>query len=289
MKRWSATLLLVGVTVIWGWTFVIVANAIAVYGVMPFLAIRFTIAAVTALLFWGRTLDRSSLRAGLLIGLIPATGYLLQTWGLRFTTATNAGLITGLFVVLAPIADRVFYNRRLRPTAWLSVGISLIGMSLLTGRLPTQLALGDLLVFGCALAFGLHIAVLSHHTPRHEPRALATAQMLSMALLFLLLWPATANITFPPREVYFALILTGVVASTLAYAIQTAAQRILSTVQTALILTLEPVFAGIFGLWLAGEHLNLIQSLGAALIIVAVLLAEILPLIGSRKLREVED
>ena len=281
MKRWSATLLLIGVAVVWGWTFVIVVNAIAVYGVMPFLAVRFTIAAAAALLLWGRHLDGRSLRAGLLIGLIPAAGYLLQTWGLRFTTATNAGLITGLFVVLAPIADRIFYKRRLLSTAWLSIGLSLVGMSLLTGRLPTQLALGDFLVFGCALAFGLHIAVLSHHTPRHDPRALSTAQMLGMALLFLLLWPVTAPVGPPPPEVYFALILTGVVASALAYAIQTAAQQVLSTVQTALILTLEPVFAGVFGIWLAGERLNLSQSLGALLIIIAVLLAEILPLIGA--------
>lgn len=289
MKRWSATLLLIGVTVVWGWTFVIVANAIAVYGVMPFLAVRFSIAALTALLLWGRHLDRASLKAGLLIGLIPAAGYLLQTWGLRFTTATNAGLITGLFVVLAPIADRILYQRRLRPTAWISVGLSLVGMSLLTGRLPTELALGDVLVFGCALSFGLHIAVLSRHTPHHEPRALATSQMLSMAIVFLLLWPSTTRLSFPPPEVYFALILTGIVASTLAYGIQTAAQRVLSTVQTALILTLEPVFAGFFGIWLAGERLNLSQSLGAVLIIIAVLLAEILPLLGKPKLREEED
>jgi len=289
LTRWPATLLLVGVTVVWGWTFVVVAQAISAYGVMPFLAVRFLIAALTSLLLWGRHLDRKSLITGMLIGLIPGAGYLLQTWGLRFTTATNAGLITGLFVVLAPVADRIFYGRRLRSVAWLSIGLSLIGMSLLTGRLPTELAAGDLLAFGCAMAFGLHIAVLARHTSHHDPRALSTAQMLGMALLFLFLWPATAELSPPPPEIYFALFLTGVVASTLAYAIQTAAQQVLSTVQTALILTLEPVFAGFFGIWLAGERLNLLQSMGALLIIGAVLLAEILPQSTTDRLREAED
>lgn len=281
MKVWSATLLLISVTIVWGWTFVVVEQAIAIYGVMAFLAIRFLIAGATTSLIWGRYLRWSSLISGMLISLVLGSGYLLQTWGLRFTTATNAGLITGLFVVLAPLADRLIFRSRLRKTVWLTITLSLIGMSLLTGRLPTRLALGDLLVFGCALAFGLHIAILSHVTPKHDPRGLTTAQMLGMALIFLLLWPLTGDIRLPPREVYFALILTGVAASALAYAIQTAAQRVLSTVQTALILTLEPVFAGIFGIWLAGERLNFTQFFGALLILAAVLLAEIAPLLGN--------
>ncbi|MCK5379255.1 MAG: EamA family transporter, partial [Acidobacteria bacterium] len=95
MKPWLATLLLIGITAVWGWTFVIVGSAVAVYGVMGFLAIRFLIAAVATTAVWGRHMTLRTLRSGAAIGLILAVGYLLQTWGLKYTTATNAGLITG--------------------------------------------------------------------------------------------------------------------------------------------------------------------------------------------------
>ncbi len=281
MKPWLATLLLIGVTAVWGWTFVIVGSAVAVYGVMGFLAIRFLIAGVATAAVWGRHMTLRTLRSGATIGLILAVGYLLQTWGLKYTTATNAGLITGLFVVLAPIIDRVIYGTRLHASAWTAIVLSLIGMTLLTGRLPTELALGDLLVFGCAFAFGTHIAVLSHHSTRHEPGALATAQMIGLAVIFVFLWPLTEEVVAPPKEVWFALALTGLVASALAYAIQTSAQRVLSTVKTAVVLTLEPVFAGLFGFLLAGERLEPSQFLGAALIFGAVLMSEFAPLIGG--------
>ncbi|RLE17156.1 MAG: EamA/RhaT family transporter [Acidobacteria bacterium] len=286
MKPWLATLLLIGVTAVWGWTFVIVGSAVAVYGVMGFLAIRFLIAGVATAAVWGRHMTLRTLRTGAAIGLILAVGYLLQTWGLKYTTATNAGLITGLFVVLAPIIDRLIYGTKLHTSAWVAVGLSIIGMTLLTGRLPTQLALGDVLVFGCAFAFGTHIAVLSHHSTRHEPGALATAQMVGLAVIFVFLWPLTEEIVAPPKEVWFALALTGLVASALAYAIQTSAQRVLSTVKTAVVLTLEPVFAGLFGFLLAGERLGPSQFLGAALIFGAVLMSEFAPLIGGHLARK---
>jgi drug/metabolite transporter (DMT)-like permease len=284
MQALVATLALLGVTAVWGWTFVIVHAAVAVWGVVAFLAVRFAIAATSAGALWGRRLDRSSLRVGAGIGLVLAAGYLAQTWGLRHTTATNAGLITGLFVVLAPIADRALNRVMLRPAAWLAVLASLIGMCLLTGRPPTRLAFGDLLVLGCAVAFAIHIALLSRYARRHDPLALTTAQMIGCALVFAAIWPVAGPVEPPPREVWFALALTGLVASTAAYAVQTWAQRRLSAARTAVILTTEPMFAALFGIALAGERLGRVQIAGAALILAAVVLSEALPaLAGERR------
>lgn len=277
MARWMATLALLAVTAVWGWTFVLVHDAVAAYSVQGFLALRFAIAGLSALLLLGRRLEWRSVAVGGAIGLLLAAGYLLQTWGLRFTTATNAGLITGLFVVLAPIADRLLFGAVLRPVAWLAALLSLVGMTLLTGRLPTDLALGDLLVLGCALAFGLHIAVLSRHAPRRQTRGLAVGQMVGVGLLFAVLWPLTEPVTLPPREVWFALAVTGLVASTLAYLVQTLAQRVLSTARTAVLLTTEPVFAAVAGFVLAGERLGPLQLVGALTILGAVALSEIVP------------
>ncbi len=277
MKRWLATLGLIGVTVVWGWTFVLVRDAVSAWGVMDFLAVRFAIAAAVMLPLWGRRLKLPTLKTGLWIGAILAAGYTLQTWGLTLTTATNAGLITGLFVVLAPVADRLIYGTRISRLAVAAVGLSLAGMVLLTGQTPTTVVLGDLLVLSCAVAFGVHIAVLSRHSPEHEPAVLATAQMTALAAIFLLLWRLAGEPSLPPREVWFALALTGVVASAVAYSIQTFAQQHLSTARTAVILTLEPVFAGFFGFVLAGERLGPLQWVGAALIFGALTLSEIYP------------
>ncbi len=281
MRALLATVSLLGVTAVWGWTFVVVRNAVAVYGVMAFLALRFLIAAVASGAVWGRLLRRRTLRIGLAIGAVLAAGYLFQTWGLRFTTATNSGLITGLFVVLAPIADRLLFRARLSPWAWATVGLSLVGMTLLTGRLLTNLALGDLLTLGCAVAFGVHIAILSQVARDHDPRALGAAQMLGIAAIFLILWPLTEPLEAPPRAVWPALIITGLVASALAYFVQTAAQRHLSTARTAVILTTEPLFAGVFGFLLAGERLAPLQLFGAALILIAVVSSELIPLLSE--------
>ena len=286
MRPLLATLALFGVTAVWGWTFVVVRDAVAIYGVMAFLALRFLIAATASGAIWGRHLRRDTLRIGLAIGAVLAAGYLFQTWGLRYTTATNSGLITGLFVVFAPIADRLLFRSRMTPWAWLATALSLVGMTLLTGRLPTNLALGDFLTLGCAVAFGIHIALLSRVARNHDPRALGTAQMVGIAAIFLILWPLTEPLEAPPRAVWPALIITGLVASALAYFVQTAAQRHLSTARTAVILTTEPLFAGIFGYLLAGERLTPLQLVGAFLILVAVVSSELIPAIGSRRMEK---
>ncbi len=274
VRRIEAAVLLLGVTAVWGWTFTIVREAIAIYGVVPFLALRFLIAALAVGLVWGRRLDRRSLVTGSLIGLVLAGGYLLQTWGLRFTTASNAGLITGLFVVLAPVADRVLYTTRQRPAVWAAVVLSLAGMGLLSGSGPEPLNVGDLMTLGCAIAFGVHIALLSRHAPRHDAQALTVSQMLACAVVFLAAWPASGPLAPPPRAVWFALALTGLVASALAFFIQTAVQRHLSAAATALILTMEPVFAALFGYLLGGERLGPVQLVGGALILVALVVAQ---------------
>ena len=283
MSRTLANVALLGVTAVWGWTFVVVHEAIAIYGVLAFLAARFGLAAAAGGLIWGHRLDRRSLRIGAGIGLVLAMGYLFQTWGLRHTTPTNSGLITGLFVVFAPVADRLLYGTRMQRLRWLAVALSLAGMVLLTGRAPTHLAIGDLLTLICAIWLGVHTALLSRHAPDHDPRALATAQMLAMAALFLLLWPLAGPLKAPPREVWFAIVLTGIVASALAFAVQSAAQQHLPTSRAAILLATEPLFAGLFGYLLAGDRLGSLQVVGAVLILVAVLLSEAGPVLAARR------
>lgn len=273
-----AGLALLGVTAIWGWTFVLVHEAVKSYGVVAFLALRFLLAAAFLAPAVGARLARTTLSVGSGIGLVLATGYLLQTWGLRHTTPTSAGLITGLFVVVAPVAARLLYRTRLSAVAIWAIGISLVGLWLLSGGSALALQRGDGLVVGCALAYGVHVALLSRHAPRHDPTVLTFVQLATAAAVFTLAWPLVDPLTLPSAPaVWMALGVTATLASALAYLVQTWAQRHLSAAQTAVILTAEPMFAALFGYLLAGDRLTPAQLVGGAMILVAVALVEILP------------
>jgi drug/metabolite transporter (DMT)-like permease len=273
---------LLAITAVWGWTFVLVHDAVRSFGVVAFLALRFLLAtAILAPAARGR-FRRATLTQGGGIGLVLAAGYLLQTWGLRHTTPTSAGLITGLFVVFAPLADRWLYGTQLRAAARWAIAASLAGLWLLAGGGAPALRRGDALVVGCAVAYGCHVALLSRHASRHDPLALTCVQLGTAAAVFSLAWPAVDPLVLPADPaVWVALGVTATLASALAYLVQTWAQRRLSAAQTAVILTAEPVFAALFGYALAGDRLTPVQLTGGALILAAVAIVEVLPKLGQ--------
>jgi len=277
------TLLLVAVTAVWGWTFVVVQDAISFYDVIPFLAVRFVLAGTALAPIYARKLTRRSLIVGGGIGVVLAAGYLFQTTGLLFTTPTNSGLITGLFVVFAPLADRLLFGANVSRQVVLAVALSLLGMVLLAGGGPEGANWGDLLTLLCAAALGLHIALLSRYAASHDAGALTLAQILSIALLFLIVWPFFAPVSLPPSEVWVALLVTGLLASAGAFLVQTTVQQHIPAARTAIILTMEPVFAALFGYWLAGDRLVAVQILGALLILSALVIGEVAPVLRRGK------
>src|SRR5918997_4861378 len=277
------TLLLVAVTAVWGWTFVVVQDAIALYGVLPFLAVRFALAGAALAPVYGHRLTRHSLLVGGGIGVVLAAGYLFQTTGLLFTTPTNSGLITGLFVVFAPLADRILFGVNTSRQILVAVGLSLLGMVLLAGGGPEGANWGDLLTLLCAMALGLHIALLSRYAAGHDAGGLTLAQILAMALLFVVVWPFFEPVSLPPAGVWVALLVTGLLASAGAFLVQTTVQQRIPAARTAIILTMEPVFAVLFGYLLAGDRLVAVQLIGAALILSALVIGEIMPLPRRRK------
>jgi drug/metabolite transporter (DMT)-like permease len=277
------TLLLLAVTAVWGWTFVVVQDAISVYGVIPFLAVRFVLAGAALTPIYAAKLTRRSLIVGGGIGVVLAAGYLFQTTGLLFTTPTNSGLITGLFVVFAPLADRLLFGANLSRQVVLAVALSFGGMILLAGGGPEGANWGDLLTLLCAAALGLHIALLSRYAASHDAGALTLAQIFAMALLFVIVWPFFDPIALPQPGVWVALLVTGLLASAGAFLVQTTVQQHIPAARTAIILTMEPVFAALFGYWLAGDRLVAIQILGALMILSALVIGEVLPVLRRSK------
>lgn len=274
---------LLAVTAVWGWTFVLVKDAIAAYPTVPFLALRFALAAAVLAAVVRRPPGRRELVAGGAVGLALAAGYLVQTLGLQFTSPGTAGLITGLFVVFTPLLQR-FTGAPLRPVTVAAVVLALAGTALLSGGLA-GLGLGDLLVLGCAVAFALHIVLLGRWAPDLSAPALTMVQLFTCAVVFGL--GGAFQFRWPSPSVWFAIAVTGLLASALAFLIQTWAQSHLQPTQIALILTTEPAWALLFAVLLAGQRLTLYSALGASLVLLAIVAHEAVRALEKRSGRGV--
>lgn len=276
-----ATAGLVAVTAVWGLTFSVVKEAIETIPPFQFLAIRFAIAAAALALAFPKTaagLRGPVFAQGALAGAALSAGYALQTVGLQFTEATKAGFITGLFVVFTPVVAALALRRA--PARLEAGGVALAagGLLLLTSGGRAAFSRGDFLVLGCAAAFACHIVILGRYAASHDPRALALVQMGVAAVVFTAAALVTGRAAAPAgASIWYALLLTGLAASAAGYLVQTWAQRHLSPTRCAVTLTMEPVFAGVFGAVLLGERLPPLGWLGAALILAAMLLVDVLP------------
>lgn len=281
VKHLLPSALLLAIVIAWGWTFTVVKDAVAVYGVVPFLAVRFAIGSACIGVFAARRAERRSLQTGAWLGLALAAAYLLQTFGLRYSTPTNTGLITGLFIVFTPLANRMLFGVRTRRVLWAAIAVSLCGLVLLTGAGAQGLRAGDGLTLGCAACFGLHVALLDRYAKGHRAVTLALGQLTAATVLLAGVWFVLGPIRWPPAEVWPALLLTGGVCTAAAFFVQTFAQQRLSAVQTGMIILTEPIFAAVFGWLLAGDRLTRLQILGAGLMVAAVFAAELHPLVRN--------
>jgi drug/metabolite transporter (DMT)-like permease len=267
-------LFFVGVTAVWGWTFVVVKNAISEYPTLPFLQLRFVLAFLVLAVLVRRLPTRKELVVGLFAGAVLAAGYLTQTLGLDLISPGNAGLITGLLVLFTPLIDRVF-GVPLRRRTIIAVICSVVGIGMVTGG-PSGFGLGDLLVVACAVLFALHIVLLGRWSPGLASAPLAMVQMGACALIFSA--GGTLSLSWPSADVWFAIAITGVFASALAFYIQTWAQAHIDASRTALIIAMEPAWAVAAAVVLAGQRFGPLQAAGAALVLAAIVGHELAPL-----------
>jgi drug/metabolite transporter (DMT)-like permease len=273
----TAAVLLIAVTAVWGVTFVQVKDAVAIYPLFAFLAVRYAIGTAVLAPFAAprlRGLGRGGLVAGAVLGVLLAVGLALQTAGLQRTTVTNTGFITGLYVLLTPLFALALFRTRITRELWAAVALALVGLALLAG-VPSSSATGDLLVLASTAAQALQIVLVERYANRYDAVGLvfveigvAFAGCLAIAL-------ALGDLSVPRgATVWAALIVTGVFASALAYLIQIWAQRQISATRIAIIFSLETVWAGFFGYVLDGDRLGVLGLTGCALIFLAILVAE---------------
>jgi drug/metabolite transporter (DMT)-like permease len=275
-RRHAAEAALVGIAAVWGLTFVMVQDAVSHLPVLAFLGYRFTAAALIVALVFRRELARLSptgWRAGLAMGVFLTGGYLSQTYALQHTTASNAGFITGLFVVLTPLFAALFLRERIETPAWAAAVASGAGLYLLSGTRGFHE--GDALALVCAACFAAHILVTAHGVRSHHLGALLAVQLGVCGLVCLVAGGVAGDLHAPSdKSVWSALLVTALIASALGFFVQSYAQQHASPARTALILASEPAFAGLFG-YLHGDRLSALNWFGAVLIMLAILGVEV--------------
>jgi len=285
-QRLKADVALALCTVLWGATFVVVKGALADASVLAFMAVRFVLAAVLMAVIYRRALQQltsAEIRAGAQIGFFMFTGYAFQTRGLIQTTPSKAGFITGFGVVLVPVLMAVFWGRRINRWVWGGALAALVGLYYLT--VPpagfTELNRGDLLVFICAVLFALHIIFVGRYSPHHSVGALSFLQVATTAALTVVALPLFSLAGWEtPRlhwtaDLVFAVLITAVLATAVAFSVQVWAQQWTTPTHTAILFSLEPVFAALTSYVVLGERLGGRALVGAALILVGILLAEL--------------
>jgi len=290
-RQFFAEFMLATVTLFWGATFPIVKDAIIEMPVMAFLWVRFAMAAILLGILAGRagfaSLDRRGWRIGILLGTLLFLSYLFQTFGLERTSSANAGFLTGLGVVWVPLMAGPFLKKPAALGSKIGVALALIGLFMLTWHTPWTINIGDLLVVICSLFVALHILGLDFFTKGYDSRALTFVQIATMAVLGCVGSLLFEPVSWPQQwtgSLIFAFVITSVFATAYAFWAMTNFQNRTTPTRAALIYTLEPVFAAIFSIWLAGDRLTTLGWCGGGMIVFGMIVAETWPLMQARML-----
>jgi drug/metabolite transporter (DMT)-like permease len=288
----KAHLLLVMITLIWGATFVVIKNALADISPLLFNAVRVSLAAVTLMLVFHRergSVARGTLGYGVLLGALLWAGSELQTMGLEYTMPTKSAFLTGVAVVLVPVFLAIFWRRKIGVWSGIGVAMAFVGLYLLTvpavagqggGSLHQSLNLGsinrgDLLTLGAAVVYAFHIIFMGHATSRHRWQQIAVLQTAVCAGLMVV----SAGVGPTQRVVWsgpvmVGILITGFLSLALAFSIQAWAQQFTPATHTALIFSLEPVFAWLTSFLFLGERMGTRGVIGALLILGGLVISE---------------
>ncbi len=281
MKGIQAEIYLLIIVIIWGSTFAVIKGVLDQIPTFTFLAYRFLLAAlILYLIFWKRikeNINKTVLKKGSLIGIFLFLGYAFQTVGLKYTTATKAGFITGLSVVLVPIISHFFIKEKINRNSVIGVILAFIGLWFLNYSSSFSFNLGDFLVLLCAVSFAMHIISVGLYAKKVDYVPLVVVQLTAVFVLCLLIAiiferPAL-NLSYS-LNVWWAIILNGVFATALAFYMQNRFQRHSTATKTAIIFSGEPISAAIFAYFLLGEKVGLVAWAGGLLIIFGMIVSQ---------------
>jgi drug/metabolite transporter (DMT)-like permease len=215
-----------------------------------------------------RNVTRRELLRGIGLGTILGLGYITQTYGLRYTSVATSGFITGMFVVLTPVMSWMLLRRKTSRNTWMVIALATVGLALLSLN-GWSVGIGELLTLGCAIFFAIHIVGLGEWSSQYEPYAFSLLQIGAVAAISLIAAIPEGIAVPPDPEVWGIVGITGVLATAVAFFVQTWAQSLVSATRAAVVMTMEPVFAGLFAVVIGGNRLTLRTIVGAACILAA--------------------
>lgn len=278
VSRFKADLGLLSVTLFWGSTFIFSKIILADVPLNTYLFLRLSLAALAMVLYalrFRREWNFSVLKHGAILGTLLYLSYFLQMWGIRETTASNAGFITGLSVVLVPVFGFLFYKIKTALPTWISVALAITGLLLLSGANPLLWNKGDLKVLACAFVFAFHIIYTGRYSRLHNVYVLTAVELSVVALFaFLAYLPAPGNLAPISLKNWGLLIYLALFGTVFTYLMQTSMQRFTTVTRTAIIFAMEPVFAALFAYLIAGETLSPQGWIGGGLIVLSMIIAE---------------
>jgi len=281
IKELGADFLLLLVAIAWGSTFFIVQDAVGETPVYTFLFWRFFLAALLMSLISYKhlkNLNKEVLKAGGVLGLFMFLGYAFQTFGLKYTFSSTVGFITGLNVIVVPFASYLIFKHKASIYSLIGAITASVGLYYLTLNSEIGFSLGEFYAFVCAIMFALHIVFTDYLSKRHNVYLLVSIQFFTVALCSLVGGLVMDGNIMPAKVdelLINAIVITVLFATIFAFWVQTAMQRFTTAAKTAIIFTMEPVSAGVFGYFFAGELLSWMQMFGAALILGGMLIAEL--------------
>lgn len=285
-RSFKAHILLIAVTCVWGSTFVLIKQALVDISPLFFNAVRMALAAIALVLIFRKHMagmSAGAIRAGIIVGVFLWAGFELQTTGLKLTTPSKSAFLTGVSVVLVPVLLALGWGRRIH--AWTAMGVATAFTGLYLLAVPnsgTQFPLaginrGDMLTIGCAVLFALQIIFMGRAMRKYPFQQIAVIEAAVCALLMFVTVPAVETIYATwSSMVIGAILITGLVNTAAGFTIQAWAQQFTPPTHTALIFSLEPVFAWMTSYVVLKERFGMRAGIGAVLILAGVLISELL-------------
>ena len=277
-QKLIANFLLIFTTVLWGTTFIITKNLTQNVPIFLYLGIRFSLAILGFLPYFihMKKINKKTIFYGAITGLIYCFAIIFQTFGLQTTTAGKAGFITGLSTIMVPFLTWFWVKKTLKKRVWLAVIISVIGMALLLLEGESGIVVGDFLVLVCAVFCAFHIVLTDKFVRLVDVYLYSIVQLTTISLFCFggsFLFNETFDLINVGLPFWLIMIYMGVIVTAGTFIFQNWAQQHQGPSQTAIIFTLEPVFAVIFASFIIGnETMNLVGWLGCALIFIAILI-----------------
>jgi len=292
MKQGKADLIMVGISFLWGLTFIFTKLGIADTNESLFLILRFIIAILCIVIFFPGNLknfDSASKKNGLILGLLYGVGFLLQTYGLKYTSVPKSAFITGLSVSFVPFVFWILERKHISKYSIFAVAVATIGLYLFTNPDFNELNIGDLLTLISTIFWALYITLMDTYTRGREDLSY-TVQLTFLQFFITLILSLFTFFIIDFQKLYFnfsailiiALIYNGIMASFLAAFLETRYQKYTNPVKAALIFSLEPIIASVASVFVFKSSFSLREIFGAILMLGGIIFSEIAPIIINK-------